>query len=451
MNPLKTTLPEQVSSLLERGEPMTAAQLCAATGKSQPSISLALQTLGDRVCKIGAARSSRYALKKDILGLPATQPLIWTAEDGAQSIIGQITHLSGGKLLVQVGEDQQFILTNQLPWYLQPFRLQGFLGRQLLRYRLDDMPQNPEELNVAQTLRLMAEGWKDPPGAITLGTKPQGLPSVANSEPSFRLKLLESLVNPDVITIQPKSSAGGEQPKFAVVWAGDPLDWGQSPPNHEIVKFTPPHGTPFGERWKALLKLEHLAQNLLQKHGIESAITTCFHGEKRFFLSSQRFDRIGIHGKRHVVAIAALHEEFTPGPLVNWVHTAEGLHAKKLITKAELHTIATIHAFGHYIGNTDMHFGNLSFFVDDVIKPKIRLAPVYDMLPMMWRPDPHAGLTDSPVRPQPMPAGFAAEQEQARQWAIEFWEQAALLDIGADLQAASLESARRLKNNFASL
>jgi serine/threonine protein kinase HipA of HipAB toxin-antitoxin module len=67
--------------------------------------------------------------------------------------------------------------------------------------------------------------------------------------------------------------------------------------------------------------------------------------------------------------------------------------------KRHVVAIATIDAFGQYIGNTGMHFGNLSFFVDDVIAPKIRLAPVYDMLPMMWRPDPHLGLTDSPVSP----------------------------------------------------
>ena len=97
-----------------------------------------------------------------------------------------------------------------------------------------------------------------------------------------------------------------------------------------------------------------------------------------------------------------------------------------------------------------MHSGNLSFFVDDVITPKIRLAPVYDMLPMMWRPDIHQGsLNVGPVRQQFMAAGFEQEKAQAREWAIEFWTQAQQLDIGADLQAAAKESARRLATNFA--
>jgi hypothetical protein len=442
MNLPKIDLSEAVAALLARGEPLTAAQLAASTGKSISSISLAIKALGERVQRMGAARSSRYALKKDILGLPATQTLVWTKEDGLQTGIGSITYLSGERFLIELGANQHLTPANQLPWYLRPLKPQGYLGRNLMRGRLD-MPQDPEQLNAVQTLYLNGAGLTDPPGAISVGEPTlRGYPPEGSGTLAMRLEHMEYMASSEVNLSMAKSSAGGEQPKFVAFWAE-----GQN--RQQLVKFTPPLGTPFGERWKALLKLEHLAQTLLCEMEIESAHTQCFEGEKRFFLSSQRFDRIGMYGKRHVVAISALHEEFTPGRLVNWVHTAEGLHAKKLITEDELRTIAAIHAFGHYIGNTDMHFGNLSFFVDDIITPKIRLAPVYDMLPMMWRPDPHNGLSDSPVRQQHMPAGYATEQAQAREWAIEFWEQATLLDIGPDLQAAAMESARRLKNNFA--
>jgi DNA-binding transcriptional ArsR family regulator len=443
MNPSKISLPEQVASLLARGEPMTAAQLCAATGKSQPSISLALQALGDQVCKMGAARSTSYAMVRDMVGLPATQELFWTEVSGKETRLGDITYLQGDRFFLKLGSHQTLTQANTLPWYLQPLKPQGFLGRQLLRSRAD-LPQNPELLSTVQILNLMAARRADPPGAITVGIKSASSDNfTSDTDAVARLTFLESLASAGSQSAPPKSSAGGEQPKFTLVWLSDSV-------KHELVKFSPPHGTPFGERWKALLKLEHLALNVLQNNHVETASTQCHLGEKRFFLCSQRFDRVAAHGKRHVVAISALHDEFTPGIRQNWVHTAQGLYAKKLISQQELSVIATIHAFGHYIGNTDMHFGNLSFFVDDVITPKIRLAPVYDMLPMMWRPEIHQGsLSDSPVRAQPMPAGFAQEQAQAREWAIEFWEQAAKLDVGADLQAASAESARRLKTNFA--
>ena len=197
------------------------------------------------------------------------------------------------------------------------------------------------------------------------------------------------------------------------------------------------------------MSLEKLALSTLSLHGMDTAPTQVLHSTQRRYLEAVRFDRVDMHGKQHVVAIAAIHDEYVGGTWQNWVQTATALAQKSLITAHEQEQIACIFAFDHYIGNTDMHSGNLSFFVNDVVTPKIRLAPRYDMLPMMWRPDIHQGiLSDSPVRQQWMPSGFAEQQDQARSWAIEFSEQAQQLDIGADLRAAAGESARRLKTNF---
>ena len=57
------------------------------------------------------------------------------------------------------------------------------------------------------------------------------------------------------------SSAGGEQPKFT---STVPVDGNPLHDAHCIVKFTPPRGTPFGERWHDLLQLEHLANEVLR-------------------------------------------------------------------------------------------------------------------------------------------------------------------------------------------
>jgi hypothetical protein len=43
-----------------------------------------------------------------------------------------------------------------------------------------------------------------------------------------------------------------------------------------------------------------------------------------------------------------------------------------------------ISRFGEMIGNTDMHLGNASLIGGD--QAPHTLAPVYDMLPMRWRP-----------------------------------------------------------------
>ena len=93
-----------------------------------------------------------------------------------------------------------------------------------------------------------------------------------------------------------------------------------------------------------------------------------------------------------------------------------------------------------------MHYGNLSFFVDNVDKASLTLAPVYDMLPMMWRPSVNTGeLNVLPVAtPVAMPS-YPREQAEAREWAIAFWQQAAMLDaLDKPLKEACEASALRL-------
>ena len=442
MNQLKIDLHEAVAALLARGEPLSAAQLAAATGKSQSSISLAIGKLGQRVHRVGAARSTRYALKKDILELPADQPIIFTNAAGHMTNWGLLTHLHNAHVVSAIPQGDCFGPSAALPWFLTSLRPQGFLGRQYARLR-PDFPSDPEQWSLTQILYMVTRYAHNAPGAFDLGSPTGRL--IDEVSPQIEQRLLEYDIRAVQVShnLPAGSSAGGEQPKFLSEYSNY-QDW-----QHCIVKYTPPHGTTFGDRWRALLLLEELALRTLSLHGVDAAPTQVLHSTQRTYLESTRFDRIGMGGKQHVVAIAALHDEFVSSPWQNWVHTAKALAQQGMITPHELQQIVRIFAFGHYIGNTDMHSGNLSFYVDDVITPKIRLAPVYDMLPMMWRPDIHQGmLSDSPVRQQMMPSGFADQQEDARNWAIEFWGQAQQLDIGADLCAAAGESARRLKTNF---
>jgi hypothetical protein len=444
MNLPKIDLSEAVATLLARGEPLTAAQLAAATGKSPSSISLAIKALGDRVHRIGAARSTRYALKQDILGLQPQQRLCWEDSEGKQHDWGELIFLHANRLHTR-SPNQDWLTHQVLPWFLTPMRARGFLGRSYARIR-PDFPSDPEQWSLAQILYIAAQYQTDPPGAFSISPLAGRIVDEVGTPTAQRLEQYDLRAKQIGSTLPAASSAGGEQPKFLSEYS-HAQGW-----RHCIVKFTPPHGTPFGQRWRALLMLERLALHTLSEYRIDVASTYLLQSAQRTYLESVRFDRIGKPGKQHVVAIQALHDEFVKSSWVNWVTTCEALATQGLITAQELSQVATIFSFGHYIGNTDMHSGNLSFFVDDINTPRLRLAPVYDMLPMMWKPDIYQGaLSDSPVRPQLMPAGFAQEQECARAWAIEFWEQAAKLDIGTDLQAASVESARRLKTNFAGL
>lgn len=53
-----------------------------------------------------------------------------------------------------------------------------------------------------------------------------------------------------------------------------------------------------------------------------------------------------------------------------------------------------IWAFGRLIANSDMHAGNLSFYLSE---PPFALTPVYDMLPMAYAPNSAGMLRDAAI------------------------------------------------------
>ncbi len=440
-------LPDQILACLSARGALSARELQDATAMSQPSISLALTALGERICKIGAARSTRYVATKTILGLPAKQPLHRADDAGLLTIFGELTYLSDGGTYLQVATKASWLSpSNTLPWFSSPLRPQGFMARQLNVLR-PDLPSNPDDWNTEQVLYMAAQHVTDPPGAFSLGPVANAAKSTAPADLIERRAHYDNLTADIGKTLPASSSAGGEQPKFIVEISADAHRAHQ----HFIVKFSPPHETPFGARWRSLLHLEKLALDTLRQHNIAAATCSIVESATRTYLESQRFDRIGVEGKRHVVAIDALHQEFVGGARQNWIHTCEKLVAKKMLTPESLRTVARIYAFGQYIGNTDMHFGNLSFFIDDVINPAPALTPTYDMLPMMWRPSIHSGALDiTPVREPHVLAGYAHEYADARAWATLFWQRAAQIEVLDDaMRDASLASEARVKTlNF---
>jgi len=112
----------------------TPAELQAALGKSQPTLSRAMVGLSAHVLTLGRGRATRYALPKSIHHLPAQQPVHWTDESGVARRIGTLSLLAGDRVHV----DTSLVASTTagaLPWYLSPLAAQGFLGR-LLAQRL---------------------------------------------------------------------------------------------------------------------------------------------------------------------------------------------------------------------------------------------------------------------------------------------------------------------------
>jgi len=425
--------------LMQRGL-LSSAEMQRATGKSQPSMSRAIAALAPQVQAIGRARGTRYALLRDIVGHGARQPVFFTDEAGAALPWGELLFIEGQRLHVRA-DGYAIDTRNRLPWFLEPLRPQGFLGR-LRGSAMGFADGNPEHWNLEQLLYVLLAFEHDGPGAFSLGEMSGELLPEAPLELAARAAHYEALARDVAQTLPAGSSAGGEQPKF--------LAHLNAPGGYErlIVKFTPPRGTPFGERWHDLLHAEMLALQTLHNHGIAVATTRIVESTQRTYLESVRFDRIGMLGKRHAVPLGAVHQAFIGSAQQHWAASCDTLAAQGQLPLENATTVRLLRAFGQLIGNTDMHFGNLSLWLDDpqhLAAPQFRLAPVYDMLPMAYRPGEfrdEMGYTPL-VQVQAGP-GMAAVWEQASGMAHTFWAAlAAQPRVSREIRAlAEIQSAR---------
>ena len=113
-----------------------------------------------------------------------------------------------------------------------------------------------------------------------------------------------------------------------------------------------------------------------------------------------------------------------------------------LIDSGTVQQIRWLSCFGRLIGNTDMHSGNLSFYLSG---GRVQgLAPTYDMLPMRYVPR-HHQLVDAPLElPVPTP-GSADVWPSACAAAQDFWGRVATHDlIDPSVQALARANLQRL-------
>lgn len=419
----------------------SSAQIQAALRISQPTASRLLKQLDDEVIVCGQGKRTRYALAEPIGQAGAQQP-IWRVDDtGVVKRIGTLSWLARSQMHVQADDFDAFFQASAqalLPWYLSPLRAQGFLGR-VLAAQLGalGLPANPETWDTQLAL-MAALHTHDAPGALLLGAD-----LAASPQPPLRLpadkpeSVLDALAANVAQTLPAGSSAAGEQPKFLAITSQ------QTP---VLVKFSPPLGTPYGERWRDLLCAEQVCAQVLQGHGFAVAQSHIVQSASRTYLLSQRFDRVGTQGRRHMVAIGAAHAGFVKEPYVNWAATADALARRGQLSAPEAAQLHALLQFGRMIGNTDMHSGNVSLFVagaslKEIYRGQFSLAPVYDMLPMRWKPDLMLGMPDY----APFDVAPNLADPGTRAMAGEFWRRLSVEPrVSAALQAVAKGMAQRL-------
>ncbi len=209
------------------------------------------------------------------------------------------------------------------------------------------------------------------------------------------------------------SSAAGEFPKFAAM-----RDLPNSSTPHVLVKFSGGSGSTSEQRWGDLLVCEHLAlASAATMKGIASAQTRVLQHAGRVFFETERFDRVGMHGRLPICGLDAIDPAFLGSRETAWPVLAARLQQLGLIGAADVEAIEQLWWFGGLIANSDMHTGNLSFYVERILRP----APAYDMLPMAYAPLPGGEVpprTFTPDLPQPRqrPAWLVAAGAATHFW-----------------------------------
>jgi DNA-binding transcriptional ArsR family regulator len=401
----------------------SSAELEALLGLSQPAVSRQLRELiaAGRVLRLGSTRGARYALLRPIEGIGSQWELRRVDAGGAVHTVGRLYSLAADQYWFTPVSQPDFawgeVVTDGLPYFLQDQRPGGFLGRLVpARYPELGLPARVIDWNDDHYLQYLTRHGSDTVGDLILGDESfneyvelikQRVPIAAEE----RVTAFPRLAREVMAGGMPGSSAHGEHPKFsALLRRGEGLQ-------HVLVKFSPVMNTAVGQRWSDLLVAEHLAHEVLREAGVPAARSQIHHFGNQAFLELERFDRAGAQGRVGVTSLFAIDTTFY-GKLDTWVASATRLFQERRIEEQTLERVKLVWTFGGLIANTDRHFGNLAMF--DRYDGKFRLAPVYDMLPMLFAP-----LHDEILPRTFTPADPAAETltvyPKARQLAEAYW------------------------------
>lgn len=382
----------------------TSTELQTRLGLSQPTVSRALAALikQGRLLKVGAARSQQYLLPRHIEGVGSQIGIVRVDTQGRVSPFANMVALSGGRFWVNEADGLTQI-HDGLPWFLDDMRPQGFMGQTFVQNHPElSLPVDLRHWNDDHALKAMVLAGDDLPGNLIVGEQAlarylSGVRQIAVvQDPEVDYPKLAMLAMQGA---QPGSSAGGEQPKFSALINGQAM----------LVKFSPSGDAPGDQRSRDLLVCEHLALRTLAAAGLPAAESQIVIAGGRVFLQSRRFDRTE-KGRIGMVSLLAYDAQYV-GEMDNWSATAQRMSARQLMTSQDAQQLQLLEAYGLLIANTDRHYGNISFLLED---DDWRLSPTYDMLPMFY----------APVKGELVERDFASRKLQPTSHTLAVWPQA---------------------------
>jgi HipA-like C-terminal domain len=453
MRPRNEAARDRLISVLRRRAAVSAPELAEQLGVSGPTLHRMLLEIHGGIVSTGRARRTRYALRRAVRAESGEIPLYSVDGTGRAELATHLAlvHPQGSCMpLAHTGWPVPIEARDGwwpgLPYPLYEMRPQGYLGRQLARLRQREfaVSANPEEWSDEDIVHVLSHCGADVSGNLILGDaayeqwQAATLSAAEPLKPRSLPKAYAALAELAVAAGVPGSSAAGEFPKFP---AQRELAGSATP--HVLVKFSGADGSAAVRRWADLLVCEHLAlECAAAMPGAASARSRIVEHSGRTFLEVERFDRHGRFGRSALVCLATLDAALLGESTSDWARLGARLLRAGLIDAQGLECIHKLWWFGKLIANTDMHTGNLSFVPQGTLK----LAPAYDMLPMLYAPLPGG---EVPVRafepPLPLPPQRDA-WAAACGAALEFWTQAARDSrIGEGFRRTCAHNAERLQ------
>jgi hypothetical protein len=194
------------------------------------------------------------------------------------------------------------------------------------------------------------------------------------------------------------------------------------------VKFAGGEAEPVTQRWQDLLLCEREALEVIRAAGLPAASAQVFDVGGIRFLEVERFDRVGTRGRRATVSLFGLAAEYL-GNFDSWTRAAADLLGMGRIDADGARRMRWLDTFGQLTANTDRHFGNVTFFPGE--SGALRLAPAYDMLPMLFAPQ-GTNLVERRFEPQPPTAETFDVWPDAARHAAAYWDRLAGLNELSD-------------------
>ena len=428
---------DDILTILRTWGRLSAAELRDRLNVSPATLMRTARGAGDGVIARGRARRSTYAARRALRGSLSPIPVYRIDEHGAAHEQGllNLTYPDGSVFDLQEpmewpteGNAMADGWYDGLPYPMLDMRPQGFLGRSFARnnatmLQVDEDPNRWSDDDALHALTLLGD---DTPGNLIIGetsyrrwltTARELAVPIVDTDVSVRYAGLAGTAMSHGVQ---GSSAGGEFPKFTATRRLRTSD----KVAHVIVKFSGNDNSEGTRRWADLLVCEHIAGGVIQrlKGFIQPAESTIHQAAGRTFLEVIRFDRHGPLGRSGLLSLQSLNGAFVGSNAAPWPTTVARLDSLKLLRAETVLQTQMLWHFGKLIANSDMHEGNLSFQPEVPGEAGLRLAPVYDMVPMLYAPARGVEVvTRNFDAPLPLPSE-AAVWMRAALAALEFWE-----------------------------